>query len=116
MTETASSLAKLTVATKDPTKAMGLMSTAMDLARFKHISLTQASETLAKVMGGSNRALIQLGINLNLGSAKLAKIQKDTEAVTKAKGSLIVAEKAVGEAEKKGAEEHLAALAKVTAA
>lgn len=116
MTETAESLAKLTVATKDPTKAMGLMGTAMDLARFKHISLSQASETLTKVMAGSNRALLSLGINLNIGSAKLATVQKATEAVTKAKQTLVTAEKAVSEAVAKGAEEHQAALAKVTAA
>ncbi len=116
MSESAEALAKLTVSTRSVTKAQSEMGTAEDLARFKHISLAQAAETLAKVNAGSNRALLQLGINLDLGSAKLANIQKATEAVTSARAKLKSAEEAVAAATKKAAEEHEAALQKVKAA
>jgi hypothetical protein len=115
-TETAQSLGTLTVSTKSPAKAMGEMGLAADLARYKNISLAQASETLAKVNAGSLRPLMQLGIQLDIGSTKLTAQVKATEAVTKAKTALKAAEEAMAAAVVKGSEEHKAAVEKVTAA
>ncbi len=115
-TETASALGTLTVSTKDPAKAMGEMGIAADLARYKNISLAQASETLAKVNAGSLRPLMQLGIQLDIGSLKLSAQVKATEAVAKAKLGLKAAEENLVKAEQKGAEEHARALEKVSAA
>jgi len=116
MTETASSLAKLTVATKDPTKATGEMGLAMDLARMKGVSLETATQGLVKLYGGSTRALMSMGIQLNIGSTKLAAYTKATEAVTKAKATLKAAEENMVVAQKKGEEEHAKAIEKVTTA
>lgn len=58
------SLTVLVGATHDVGKAQKIMSTAMDLARFKGIDLRTASEALIKVEGGHYRALAQLGIKL----------------------------------------------------
>lgn len=58
------SLTKLIPVTKDVDKAFQVQSVAMDLARFKNISLVDASEVLAKAMMGSGKALKDLGINV----------------------------------------------------
>lgn len=116
MTETAASLTKLTIATKDPTKATGEMGLAMDLARMKGVSLETATQGLVKLYGGSTRALMSMGIQLNVGSTKLAAYTKATEAVTKAKATLKTAEEGMVVAQKKGEEEHAKAIEKVTAA
>lgn len=115
-TETEQALGTLTLSTKNTAKAEGEMGVAADLARYKHISLAQSAEVLTKVNAGNNRALLQLGINLDLGNAKLAAVQKATEAAKKAKENLKSAEEALTAAVKKGAEEHKAALEKVTSA
>jgi len=115
-TETANALGTLTVSTGSVTKAESEMALAADLARYKHISLAQASETLAKVNAGSTRALTQLGIQLDVGSMKLTAATKASEALEKAKKNLKIAEEGLAAAEKKGAEEHAAAVAKVESA
>jgi hypothetical protein len=86
--DSASALTTLTTATGNPTKAMALMGQAADLARYKHISLADASQALAKVQAGSTRVLTQMGINLDIGSGKLAAIHTATEGVTKAQMAL----------------------------
>lgn len=58
------SLALLVGATHDVSKAFTIQQTAMDLARFKGISLQEASEALIKVEAGQYRALKALGIQL----------------------------------------------------
>ncbi len=58
------SLGTLVAATHDVTKAEDIQSTAMDLARFKHISLADATDALTKVEAGSYRILKSLGITL----------------------------------------------------
>jgi len=56
-TDTAQAIAQLTTSTGSPTKAISLLGEAADLARFKHISLADASSLLGKVMAGSNRVV-----------------------------------------------------------
>jgi hypothetical protein len=78
-TETTNALALLVAATHDVGKAMDLLAVAQDLARFKGISLTEASEALTKVEGGSYRILKSLGIALKDGATQteaLAAVQK----------------------------------------
>ncbi len=64
------SLTVLAGATHDVGKAQAIMSTAMDLSRFKGISLRDASEALIKVEGGHYRSLVQLGIKLKDGATQ----------------------------------------------
>lgn len=73
------SLTRLVGATKDVDKAFRLQAVAMDLARFKGISLEDASTALIKVEGGQYRALKELGIVLEKGASQteaLAAVQK----------------------------------------
>lgn len=73
------SLAGLVGATGDLNKAFEIQSTAMDLARYKGISLQEASEALTKVEAGSYRILKSLGIALKDGASQteaLAAVQK----------------------------------------
>lgn len=73
------SLARLVAATKDTGEAFDIQATAMDLARFKGISLADASDALIKVEAGQYRALKSLGIVLEKGATQteaLAAVQK----------------------------------------
>lgn len=73
------SLTGLVGATKDVTKALDIQSVAMDLARFKDISLKEASEALVKVEAGQFRMLKSLGIELEKGATQtdaLAAVQR----------------------------------------
>jgi hypothetical protein len=114
--ETAGAFGTLITSSHNVALTQREMGIAADLSRYKHISLTQASETLAKVNAGSVRPLMQMGIQLDIGSTKLAAQAKATEALAKAKTALKGAEENMVVAAKKGAEEHAAALAKVEAA
>jgi phage-related protein len=87
-TDTARALTTLTTATHNPTQAIGLLQTAADLARLKHIGLTDASQVLAKAFAGSTRALTQMGINLDVGSGKLTAIHKASDALSTAQENL----------------------------
>lgn len=106
------SLAILVAKTGDVTKALNIQRAAMDLARLKSISLAEASKAIALGMGGSGRALKELGINvkdyaneteiLTAIQAKAAG-QAEDYANTNA-GKLLVSQIKVGEAmEKLGA-------------
>jgi hypothetical protein len=64
------SLALLVGATHDVQKAFAIQTTAMDLARFKGISLQDATEALTRVEGGQFRALKSLGIVLKDGATQ----------------------------------------------
>lgn len=73
------SLAKLVAATRDVNKALEIQRTAMDLARFKGISLADATDALTKVEAGSFRILKSLGIALQDGATQteaLAAVQR----------------------------------------
>lgn len=63
--EAAESLAKLFQRTGDVTEATKLNAIAMDLARAKQISLTDATNLLGQVMSGNGRVLKQYGIELD---------------------------------------------------
>jgi hypothetical protein len=86
--QSAEAMRTLTTATQSPTKAMSDMGLAANIARLKQISLSAASQLLAKVYAGSNRALTQMGINLDVGSAKLTSIKTASEGVSKAQTAL----------------------------
>lgn len=73
------SLSTLVGATHDVNKAFAIQQTAMDLARYKNISLEDASNALIKVEGGHYRALQQLGIQISSTATQteaLAAVQK----------------------------------------
>lgn len=64
------SLARLVAATHDVAKAQDIQRTAMDLARFKGISLADATDALIKVEAGQYRGLKALGIELRTGATQ----------------------------------------------
>jgi hypothetical protein len=73
---------------KDAMKAEGL---AADLARFKHISLSEASNVLAKSFAGNSRALRGLNLTLATGSTfakALGKAQTDLTDQIQASGGI----------------------------
>ena len=77
--EQRNSLSLLVAATHDVNKALAVEATAMDLARFKHISLEEATGALTKVEAGSYRILKSLGIELKVGATQteaLAAVQR----------------------------------------
>lgn len=77
--EQRNSLTQLVAATHDVNKAFEVQAVAMDLARFKHISLAEASDALTKVEAGSYRILKSLGIELKHGATQteaLAAVEK----------------------------------------
>lgn len=73
------SLAKLVAATHNVNEAFNVQRVAMDLARFKGISLADATDALTKVEGGSFRILKSLGIQLGANATQadaLAAVEK----------------------------------------
>jgi hypothetical protein len=73
------SLAAIVPATRDVAQALDVQRVAMDLARFKGISLADASQALVKVEAGQYRMLKSLGIELRAGATAteaLAAVQK----------------------------------------
>ena len=62
--ETANSMAYLLQRTNDLSKATDLNGLAMDLARAKNMSLTQATQMLGMVLSGNGRVLKQYGIDI----------------------------------------------------
>src|SRR6266542_5671067 len=63
--QTMTSLGSLVAATHNVKAAVADMSTAADLARFKHIELSDATKMLTMAMTGSQRAVKQLGITIS---------------------------------------------------
>jgi hypothetical protein len=104
--ETKDSLARLVAATHDVGKAMAIQAVAMDLARFKGISLSDATDALTKVEAGSYRILKSLGIELKNGATQteaLAAVEKiaSGQAAAYAEttgGKLLVAQTKFGDA------------------
>lgn len=73
------SLSQLVGVTHDVNQAFNVQSVAMDLARFKGISLQEASVALTRVEAGKYRALADLGIVLKAGATQveaLAAVEK----------------------------------------
>ena len=104
MTDVAGAMQVLTTATNSPKKALGDLSLAEDLARMKGVSLSTASSALAKVYAGSNRALTQMGLNLDIGSAKLTSIRTATQAVETAQLGLKSTEEGIADGSIKAAQ------------
>jgi hypothetical protein len=67
---TARSLATLTTATQDPTKALDSMGLAADIARSRHISLESAADKLAKAYSGNTKVFKEFGINLSANATE----------------------------------------------
>ena len=63
--ETMLSFNKLAVGLQNPKKALDLMSTAADLARYNQISLADASDLMVKASQGSAKGFKNLGISLD---------------------------------------------------
>lgn len=67
--ESAQSISKLLLITKDYSQAIALNNLAMDLSRNKGVSLTEATSSLAMVLQGQGaRALVQYGLSFKDGS------------------------------------------------
>lgn len=78
-TETANSLALLLAATHNQADALKLLAGAQDLARFKGISLAEASSALTTIEAGRARGLAALGINVKdyaTTAERLAAVEK----------------------------------------
>jgi hypothetical protein len=78
--ETQDALSKLTEATGDPTKALGLLNTATDLAAAKHESLNTAAGQLGKAYNGAGKILKDFGIT---AAPKAASATKALEAASR---------------------------------
>jgi len=86
--ETYASLAKLTAATGNVKTAMKTMSTAADLARFKQISLTEASDLLARASTGQARGLRDLGIAMGVSLKQGASYEEILAAIEQRVGGM----------------------------
>ena len=86
--ETFASLAKLTAATGDVKTAMKSMSVAADLARFKQMSLAEASDLLARASTGQARGLRDLGIATGVSMKQGASYEEILAAITERVGGM----------------------------
>ena len=78
---TATSFARLTLATKDTKKSQELLAVSADLARSKGIPLEQSTQAMIMAMQGSTKVLKQMGIELDDNATKeqvLAAIKAQT--------------------------------------
>jgi hypothetical protein len=97
--EVREALTKLVTATGDSKKAIFDLGIAEDLARFKHLSLQQASDTLTRAVAGSSQALKQLGIDVpkvttHMDALRLSHMKTGTAAYFHAKALAEAADKA----------------------
>jgi hypothetical protein len=63
--QTIGAYTKLTTALGNPAKAMDVMSTAADLARYKQTSLEDTAAKMAKAIAGNSRAFADLGLKID---------------------------------------------------
>jgi phage-related protein len=82
------SLGSLEIATKNGTKAIADLGVAQNLARFKGISLADASKTLTMAMAGSQRAVKQLGITVPAVTLHYDALKRTGEDLTTVTGRL----------------------------
>ena len=94
--DTYNALARMTAALGSPKQALDSLSVAADLARFKNMSLTEASGLLAKASTGQARGLADLGVKLGVTIAKgssyadiLALIESKTKGAADAYGNTL---------------------------
>jgi hypothetical protein len=92
--ETENALQILTQATGSPKQALGLLSTATDLAAAKHEDLSAAATQVGKIYNGNTKLLKQFGINLDSSAAA-------TKAAAKATRDAAVAQKKLADAQQK---------------
>lgn len=76
------SFAKLFAVTKDTTEAQKQMALAMDLARFKGITLEEATQKLVMVHSGATKELKSLGIAVTEGATVMQNLDSITQQVT----------------------------------
>ncbi|NBU93482.1 MAG: hypothetical protein EBS18_02825 [Actinobacteria bacterium] len=74
--EAAGALGTLVTATGSASEAQYLLNSAMDLARYKHMSLNQAATIMARGTQGSAKAFKELGITLDTSIPKQQAINK----------------------------------------
>ena len=86
--DTYASLAKLTAATGNVKIAMKSMTVAADLARFKTISLTEASDLLARASTGQARGLRDLGIAMGVSLKQGASYEEILAAIEQRVGGM----------------------------
>lgn len=98
--ETQNALQQLTTATKSPTQALALMSTAANLAADKHEDLSTATQQLIQIIGGKGtKVLASLGIQ-HVAVANTAKmLASATDGVTKAQTKLTAAQQKLSDLE-----------------
>lgn len=80
--DAASSFAKLFAVTKDTAQAQKEQALAMDLARYKGISLEEATQKLVMVHAGSTKELKSLGIAVTEGATVMQNLDSITKQVT----------------------------------
>jgi len=81
--DTAGALGTLVTATRNAKDSQQLLGTAMDYARYKHISLQDAATTMAKATQGSARAFKEMGITLDSHLPKQQAINKAMDELNK---------------------------------
>lgn len=117
--EVESGLASMTTSLRDPEKALNAMGLAADLAKYKNISLSDASVVVAKAMEGQLRPLKQLGIDLPVAAGGALKLEQAHTALAKAQDHVSDVLKTYPDALDKASKHHAqyqAAVDKVTAA
>lgn len=80
--DAAQSITSLFTRTKDLTKSIQLNTMAMDLARYKNISLADASEKIGQVVSGNGKALKEFGIILKEGVDPLDALKEAHQSFT----------------------------------
>jgi len=101
--DTQEALAKLTVATGDPDKALQRLNETSDLAAFKHITLTEAASTLNKMYAGNGRAFKEFGINVKDNTKLINDAAKESKLHEAAVGGLTKAQLALSDLEARDA-------------
>ena len=87
--ETADGLAVLTTSLKNPTKALSLMGTVADLARYKNLSLGDSALIVAKGYEGQLRPIRALGIDIPVAAGGALKLENANKALAKAQAHLL---------------------------
>lgn len=98
--DTQSALQKLTQSTGDPKKALEQMGLAADLAAAKHISLSDASDMLGKVINGKGgKILAAYGITMEKTTVSAKDLAAAQDGVTKAGDTLANAQEKLSQLE-----------------
>lgn len=92
-------LNQLTIATKDPAKALADYNVVLDMAAVRHVPLQTAARMLSMVYAGNSRALKTFGIDLTAGTKALAAQKTATDAHVKAQEKLKTAQQNLADTE-----------------